>query len=351
MTTTRAYAAQSSTSPLGPHAIERREPGPHDVKIDIEFCGVCHSDLHTARGEWAGTKYPCVPGHEIVGKVVAVGSHVREFKAGDRVGVGCMVDSCGECESCKADLEQYCYKGNIGTYNGADKHLGGYTFGGYSASITVDEGFVLSIPDSLPLDATAPLLCAGITLYSPLKHWHAGPGKRVGIVGLGGLGHMGVKIARALGAHVAVLTTSPDKAKDALRLGAHEVIVSTDKAQMRAAGKTFDLLLNTVSASHDLNAFTRLLKVDGVHVLLGVPPTPYPPLDVGRMIGNRLTVAASTIGGIKETQEMLNFCAEYGIVSDIEMIRMDQINEAYERMLKGDVKYRFVIDMATLEAA
>ena len=351
MTSTRAYASQSATTPLGPHTIERREPGPHDVKIDILFCGVCHSDLHMARGEWHGAKFPCVPGHEIVGTVVAVGSHVREFQPGDRVGVGCMVDSCGECESCKAGNEQYCYAGNTGTYNSHDKHLGGHTFGGYSASITVDEGFVLNIPDNLPLDAAAPLLCAGITLYSPLKHWHAGPGKKVGIIGLGGLGHMGVKIARALGAHVVMLTTSPEKAAAAQKLGAHEVILSTDAAQMKAAEKTFDLLMNTVSASHDLNAYTRLLKVDGAHVLLGIPPTPYPPLDVGRMIGNRLTVAASTIGGIRETQEMLDFCAAHHIVSDIETIRMDQVNDAYERMLKGDVKYRFVIDMATLNGA
>lgn len=351
MTTTRAYAAQSPTTPLAPHGIERREAGPHDVKIDILYCGVCHSDLHTARGEWDGTKYPCVPGHEIVGKVVAIGAHVTKFAPGDRVGVGCMVDSCRECESCKAGNEQYCYAANVGTYNGKDTHLGGHTFGGYSASITVDEDFVLRIPDGLPLDATAPLLCAGITLYSPLMHWHAGPSKRVGIVGLGGLGHMGVKIARALGAHVTMITTSPAKAKDAQKLGAHEVIISTDKAQMKAAEKTFDLLMNTVSATHDFNAISRLLKVDGTHVLLGVPPTDFPPPSVGRMIGNRLTLAGSTIGGIRETQDMLEFCAQHNIVSDIETIRMDQIDDAYERMLRGDVKYRFVIDMATLKAA
>jgi uncharacterized zinc-type alcohol dehydrogenase-like protein len=279
-----AYGAQSPTSPLAGLTIERREPGPTDVKIDIRFCGVCHSDLHTARGEWAGTKYPSVPGHEIVGEVVAVGAEVSRFKLGDLVGVGCMVDSCRECDSCRAGLEQYCYEGNVGTYNGKDRHLGGHTFGGYSQSVVVDQDFVLSIPANLPLDAAAPLLCAGITLYSPLMHWQAGPGKTVGIVGLGGLGHMGVKIARALGAHV----------------------------------------------------------------LLGVPPTPFPPLDVARMIGNRLTVAASTIGGIRETQDMLDFCGRHGIVSDIELIRMDQINHAYERMLKGDIKYRFVIDMATI---
>ncbi|MEO6181429.1 MAG: NAD(P)-dependent alcohol dehydrogenase [Devosia sp.] len=351
MTATRAFAAQSSTSPLAPHTIERREPGAHDVKIDILYCGVCHSDLHTARGEWAGTKYPCVPGHEIVGTVVAVGAHVTKFKIGQRVGVGCMVDSCRECESCKSHLEQYCYEGNIGTYNGKDKHMGGQTLGGYSAGITVDEAFVLNIPDALPLDAAAPLLCAGITLYSPLKHWGAGPGKRVGIIGLGGLGHMGVKIAHALGAHVTMITTSPSKAADAKKLGADDVIISTDTAQMASASKTFDLLMNTVSATHDFNAYMRLLRVDGAQVLLGVPPTDFPPPAVGRMIGNRLTLAASTIGGIEETQEMLDFCAAHNIVSDIEMIRMDEVNGAYERMLKGDVKYRFVIDMATLKAA
>ena len=351
MTATRAFAAQSATAPLAAHIIERREPGPHDVKIDILYCGVCHSDLHTARGEWAGTRYPCVPGHEIVGHVVAVGAHVRRFKPGDRVGVGCMVDSCRECDSCRAGNEQYCANGNTGTYNSRDKHLGGHTFGGYSAAITVDESFVLAIPESLPLDATAPLLCAGITLYSPLRHWGAGTGKKVGIVGLGGLGHMGVKIARAMGAHVVMITSSASKIADAERLGAHEVILSSDPAQMRAAAKSLDLIMNTIAAAHDLNAYTRLLRVDGVQVLLGVPPTPLPPLDVGRMIGNRLTVAASTIGGIRETQEMLDFCGQHGIVSDIETIRMDQINDAYERMLRSDVKYRFVIDMATLKAA
>jgi uncharacterized zinc-type alcohol dehydrogenase-like protein len=351
MTATPAYAAQSATAPLTQFSIDRREPGPHDVKIEILYCGVCHSDLHTARGEWAGTKYPCVPGHEIVGRVTAVGPQVTKVKVGDRVGVGCMVDSCGECESCRAGLEQYCYPGNVGTYNGHDRHSGGHTFGGYSGSITVTEHFVLTIPAALPLDAAAPLLCAGITLYSPLKHWGAGPGKRVGIIGLGGLGHMGVKVARAMGAHVVMSTTSPDKAADAHKLGAHEVILSTDKAQMQAAEKSLDLLMNTVSAAHDYNAYQRLLRVDGAQVLLGVPPTDMPPPAVGRMIGNRLTLAASTIGGIAETQEMLEFCAEHGIVSDIETIRIDQINDAYERMLKGDVKYRFVIDMATLGEA
>lgn len=345
-----AYGAQSATSPLAPLTIDRRQPGPTDVNIEILYCGVCHSDLHTARAEWNGVRFPVVPGHEIVGTVLNVGSSVKKFKPGQRVGVGCMVDSCRECESCKAGLEQYCYAGNIGTYNGTDRHLGGHTLGGYSTSIVVDQDFVLSIADSLPLEATAPLLCAGITLYSPLRHWNAGPEKVVGVVGLGGLGHMGIKLARAMGAHVVMLTTSLEKASDAERLGAHEVILSTDEAAMKAAEKRFDLLLNTVPVAHDLKPLMRLLKVDGVQVLLGIPPTDYPPLDIGRMIGNRLALAASTIGGIAETQEMLDFCAAHGIVSDIELIRMDAINEAYERMLRGDVKYRFVIDMASLAA-
>jgi len=345
-----AYGAQSATTPLARLTIERREPGPHDVRIDIVNCGVCHSDLHTARGEWAGTKYPSVPGHEIVGLVSAVGAQVSKFKVGDRVGVGCMVDSCRECESCREGLEQYCEKGNIGTYNAPDKHLGGHTFGGYSTQIVVDENYVLRLADNLPFDAAAPLLCAGITLWSPLRHWQAGPGKKVGVVGLGGLGHMGVKLARALGARVVMFTTSPGKAADAERLGAHEVVVSTDKAQMAAHRRSFDLIVNTVSATHELDDYMALLKRDGTQVLLGVPPTPYPPINVGRMIGTRLAIAASTIGGIEETQEMLDFCAEHGIVSDIEVIPMAKINEAYERMLKGDVKYRFVIDMATLKA-
>jgi alcohol dehydrogenase (NADP+) len=350
MTTTRAYAVQSATTPFAPFSIERREPGPHDVRIDILFCGVCHSDLHTARGEWAGTKYPCVPGHEITGKVVSVGSSVTRFKIGDRVGVGCMVDSCGECESCKRGLEQYCYAGNTGTYNSPDKHLGGHTLGGYSAAITVDEKFVLSIPDSISLEAAAPLLCAGITLYSPLVHWKAGPGMRVGVVGIGGLGHMGVKIARALGAHVTAITTSPGKAAEASRLGAHEVIVSTDAAQMKAARKSLDLIMNTLGITHDINAYMRLLRVDGTQVIVGAPPTDLPPLADGLMRGNRLTFAASTIGGIRETQEMLEFCAAHNVLPDIEMISMDQIEMAYARMLRSAVKYRFVINMASLKA-
>src|SRR3569833_54338 len=272
MTATRAYAALSATTPLTNFSIDRREQGAKDVKIDIQYCGVCHSDLHTARGEWSGTKYPCVPGHEIVGTVAAVGPGVTKFKVGDRVGVGCMVDSCGECESCKAGLEQYCYPGNVGTYNGHDKHSGGHTFGGYSASITVTENFVLSIPDTLPMNAAAPLLCAGITLYSPLKHWKAGPGKRVGVIGLGGLGHMGVKLARAMGAHVVMITTSPQKAADALKLGAHEVILSTDKAQMKAAEKSLYLRGGAGAAARGGGAGRRRRRGGGARGGGGGPP-------------------------------------------------------------------------------
>lgn len=347
-TQTAAYGAQSATSPLAPLTISRREPGPHDVAIRVTHCGVCHSDLHTVRSEWAGTHYPSVPGHEVVGEVSAVGAHVTKYKVGDRVGVGCMVDSCRTCPSCREGLEQYCEAGNTGTYNAPDKHLGGHTFGGYSAAIVVDENFVLRLPDTLPLDAAAPLLCAGITLWSPLRHWKAGPGKKVGIVGLGGLGHMGVKLARALGAHVVMFTTSPSKAADAAKLGAHDVVISTDKDAMKKHRKSFDLIVNTVSASHDLDIFMALLKRDGAQVLVGAPQYPHEALNVSRMIGNRLTLAASTIGGIAETQEMLDFCGVHNIASEIEVIPMDGINAAYERMLKGDVKYRFVIDMKTL---
>lgn len=350
-TPTAAYGAQSPTSPLAPLTIARRAVGPTDVAIEIVNCGVCHSDLHTVRGEWAGTRYPSVPGHEIVGRVTAVGASVTRHKVGDRVGVGCMVDSCRTCDSCREGLEQYCEAGNIGTYNAPDKHLGGHTFGGYSAAVVVDQDFVLRLPDAIPFDAGAPLLCAGITLWSPLRHWQAGPGKKVGIVGLGGLGHMGVKLARALGAHVVMFTTSPSKAADAEKLGAHEVVISTDAAQMKKHRRSFDLILNTVSAAHDLNIFMALLKRDGAQVLLGLPEHPHEALNVGRMLGNRLTLAASTIGGIAETQEMLDFCAEHGVVSEIETIAMDQIENAYARMLKGDVKYRFVIDMKTMPKA
>ena len=351
--TTPAYAAQSANAPLAPFHIDRRAPGPHDVAIGIAYCGVCHSDLHTARNEWGGTQYPCVPGHEIVGTVTAVGAHVAQFKVGDTVGVGCMVDSCGHCNSCKDGEENYCENGFTGTYNGPTQEDHGNTYGGYSAHIVVSEKFVLHITHKDKLAAVAPLLCAGITTYSPLRHWHTGPGKRVGIVGLGGLGHMGVKLAHAMGAHVVLFTTSPGKVADGLRLGADEVVISKDPAQMQAQRERFDFILDCVSAAHDLNAYLVLLKLDGTLCLVGAPPaaTPHPSPRVPNLYMKRRAIAGSLIGGIRETQEMLDFCAAHGIVCDIEMIRMDQINAAYERMLKSDVKYRFVIDMQTLKDA
>jgi len=345
----RGYAAQSADSALAPFAFERREPGPTDVQIDILYCGVCHSDLHTARSEWGGTRYPCVPGHEIVGRVARVGARVSRFKAGDNVGVGCMVDSCRTCSSCAEGLEQYCENGFTGTYNGPEQGTGGNTYGGYSDRIVVDEKFVLKIcHPAEQLAAVAPLLCAGITTWSPLKQWNAGPGRVVGVVGLGGLGHMGVKLARALGARVVLFTTSPGKAADALRLGAHEVVISTDDKAMAAWRNRFDLILNTVAAPHDLDPFLGMLRRDGTLVLVGAPPSPHRSPGVFSLILKRRRLAGSLIGGIAETQEMLDFCAEHGIVSDIETIPIASINEAYERMLRSDVKYRFVIDMASL---
>ena len=349
MTTTyQAYAAQNATSPLAPFKIQRRALGPQDVQIQILFCGVCHSDLHTARNEWKNTLYPSVPGHEIVGRVIAVGQQVQAFKVGDLAGVGCMVDSCGHCPSCAEGEEQYCDNGFTGTYNGP-VFGGENTHGGYSQGIVVKESFVLRIAHDLKdLAAVAPLLCAGITTYSPLRHWKAGPGKKVGIVGLGGLGHMGVKIAHAMGAHVTLFTTSPGKVADGLRLGADEVCISKDAEQMAARAGQFDFILNTVAASHDLDPFLNLLKRDGTMTLVGAPETPHPSPQVFGLIFKRRQLAGSLIGGIRETQEMLDFCAQHGLVSDIEMIRMEEINAAYERMLKSDVKYRFVIDMASL---
>lgn len=343
----RSYAAESATSELGPLTIQRREPGPHDIAIEILYCGVCHSDLHQARNEWHNTVYPCVPGHEIVGRVTAVGQHVKKFKAGDLAAIGCLVDSCRTCEACQEGLEQYC-PSPVYTYNGPDKHTNGVTYGGYSDSIVVDESYVLSVPTNLDLAAVAPLLCAGITTYSPLRHWKVGPGQKVGVVGIGGLGHMGVKFAAALGAHVVVFTTSASKVEDAKRLGAHEVILSTDKEQMKQHARTFNFLLDTVSAQHDINAYLNLLKLDGNLVLVGAPEHPLP-VGAFSLLTNRRSLAGSGIGGIKETQEMLDFCAEHNIVSDIELINIQQINEAYERLLKSDVKYRFVIDMASLK--
>lgn len=348
MSPAKAYAAHSATSPLKPFSFERRDPTPNDVKIDILFCGVCHSDIHTVRDEWGGTTtFPCVPGHEIVGRVVAVGRDVKKFKEGDLAAVGCMVDSCKTCPSCKENLEQFC-ENVVFTYNSPDKHTGGITYGGYSTGIVVDQDFVLRLSKDVDLASTAPLLCAGITTYSPLRHWKVGQGQKVGVVGLGGLGHMGVKFANAFGAQVTLFTTSPGKAADAKRFGAHEVVVSKDADAMAARAKSFDFILDTVSARHDLDSYLALLKRDGTMTLLGVPPEPVP-LGAFSVIRWRLSLAGSLIGGIAETQEMLDFCAERGITCDIEMIKIDQINEAYERMLKSDVKYRFVIGMASLK--
>lgn len=348
MINTLGYAASSATAPLGPFSFARRDPTADDVQIDVLFCGVCHSDVHTARAEWAGTIFPCVPGHEVVGRVAAVGANVNTFKAGDLVGVGCMVDSCQHCASCADGLEQYCEEGMVGTYNAKDKHTGGHTFGGYSKAIVVDQKFVLRISDKLDPAGAAPLLCAGITTWSPLRHWKVGKGSRVGIVGLGGLGHMGVKLAHALGAHVTLFTTSPNKRDDALALGADEVVISKDPEAMKACANTLDFIIDTVSAPHDLDVYLLMLKRDGAMTLVGAPPTPHPSPTVFNLIMKRRTLAGSLIGGIKETQEMLDFCAEHGIVSEIEVIAMKDINDAYERMLKSDVKYRFVIDLSTL---
>ncbi|MCY7370701.1 MAG: NAD(P)-dependent alcohol dehydrogenase [Polaromonas sp.] len=347
-----AYAAQSATSPLAPFSIDRRSPGPTDVALDILYCGVCHSDLHTARDEWGGTVYPCVPGHEIVGRVTSVGNKVSKFKVGELVGVGCMVDSCQHCKPCADGLEQYCDNGFTGTYNGPEQSGGGNTYGGYANQLVVRESFVLRIAhDEKQLAAVAPLLCAGITTYSPLKQWGVGPGHKVGIVGLGGLGHMGVKIAAAMGAEVVLFTTSAGKRDDALRLGASAVVVSKNADEMAAHAGSFDFILNTVAAPHNLDAFLVLLKLDGTMTRGGAPASPHPSPGVFNLIMKRRRLAGSLIGGIRETQDMLDFCAEHGIVSDIEMIRMDEIEEAYARMLKSDVKYRFVIDMASLKQA
>lgn len=349
MTQTLGYAATSATSPLAPFNFDRRSPDQLDVALDILYCGVCHSDLHTARNEWKNTVYPSVPGHEIVGRVTAVGDLVSKFKVGDIVGVGCMVDSCQHCAPCEDGLEQYCDNGFTGTYNGPEQGTGANTYGGYSSHIVVRESFVLRIShDEADLAAVAPLLCAGITTYSPLRQWKVGPGHKVGIVGLGGLGHMGVKIAAAMGAHVVLFTTSENKREDALRLGAKEVVVSKNPDEMAAHVGSFDFILNTVAAPHDLDAFLVLLKLDGTMTLVGAPASPHPSPGVFNLIMKRRRLAGSLIGGIRETQEMLDFCAEHGLVSDIESIRMDEIEMAYERMLKSDVKYRFVVDMATL---
>jgi len=349
--TAKAYAAQSASSGLAPFTLQRRSPRPQDVEIEILYCGVCHSDLHQVRNQWKEvmpTTYPCVPGHEIVGRVVKAGSAVKKFKEGDIAAVGCMVDSCRVCANCRAGEEQYCEQGLTLTYNGQDKILGGVTYGGYSESIVVDEAYVLRVSNKLDPAGTAPLLCAGITTYSPLRHWKVGKGQKVGIVGLGGLGHMAVKFAHAFGAHVVLFTTSPNKTADALRLGADEVVVSKNEAEMRKHTGSFNFILDAVSAEHDLNAYLQLLKLDGTMTLVGAPEKPAP-IAAFNLIMKRRSLAGSAIGGIRETQEMLDFCSEHGITADVEMIRIQQVNDAYERLLKGDVKYRFVIDNASLQ--
>ncbi|MBZ9631318.1 NAD(P)-dependent alcohol dehydrogenase [Salegentibacter sp. LM13S] len=348
MNEVKAYGAQSSDANLKALNIERREITADDVKIEIEYCGVCHSDIHQVRNDWKNSKYPVVPGHEIIGRVTQIGKNVSNFKEGDLVGVGCMVDSCQECDSCKEDLEQFCEKGATLTYNSKDKHLGGHTFGGYSEQIVVDKEFVLRIPENIDAKATAPLLCAGITTYSPLRHWNVKKGDKVGVIGLGGLGHMGVKFAHAIGAHVVMITTSPSKSEDAKKLGADEVLVSKNEDDMKKQAGSFDFLLNTVPVGHDMNPYIALLKRDATMVLVGAIE-PLDPVHGGGLIGGRKRIAGSVIGGIKETQEMLDFCGEHNIVSDIEMIDIQNINEAYDRVVKSDVKYRFVIDMKSLK--
>lgn len=344
----KAFGTVAADLPLNQMNIQRRKPTPHDVEIEILYCGVCHSDLHTVRNEWHGTVYPVVPGHEIIGKVTKVGNEVTKFKVGEMAAVGCMVDSCRECAHCREGLEQYCTTGNILTYNSPDKHLGIRTFGGYSESIVVDQDFVLHVPGNLNPAAAAPLLCAGITTYSPLRHWNTGPGKKVGIVGIGGLGHMGIKLASAMGAHVVVFTTSQSKMEDAKRLGADETVLSKDPEQMKKHVGTLDFILDTVSAKHDIDEYLKLLRVDSTLTLVGAPENP---LSVAAfsLIPGRKSFSGSTIGGIAETQEMLDFCSKHNITADVEVIKISQVNQAYERLLKNDVHYRFVIDMASLK--
>ena len=352
LTQTSGYAVTGATAPLAPFAFERREVRPHDVKMDILFCGVCHSDLHQAKNEWKNTIYPLVPGHEIVGRVTQVGNEVKSFKQGDLVAVGCLVDSCRTCSSCKDHLEQYCENGMVFTYNGKDKIDGSTTYGGYSTQIVVDEKFVLKIPTGFQekdLAAVAPLLCAGITTYSPLKHWKVGKGTRVGVVGIGGLGHVAIKIAHALGAHVVVFTSSESKIEEAKRLGATDVVISKKEDELKKFTNSLDFIINTVSVPHNLDTYLTLLKRDGTMCLVGAPPHPHPSPNIQNLIFKRRHIAGSLIGGLQETQEMLDFCAQHHIVADIELIPIQKINEAYERMLKSDVKYRFVIDIASLK--
>lgn len=348
MTTTKAYGVTSATSPVAPLTVDRREVGPGDIRLEVLFCGVCHSDLHTARNEWHNTVYPCVPGHEIVGRVTQVGAAVKNFRVGQLAAVGCMVDSCRTCASCRDGEEQFCETGATFTYNSPEKVIGGTTFGGYSESLVTDAAFALHLPENLDPAAAAPLLCAGITTWSPLRRWKVGPGQKVGIIGLGGLGHMGVKFAKALGARVVLFTTSPGKIADGKRLGADEVVVSKNPAEMAAHLNSFDFILDCVSAQHDLNAYLALLKRGGVMALVGVPEHALP-VAAFSLIGGRRQLVGSLIGGIAETREMLEFCGQHGIVSDIELIPVTAINEAYERMLKSDVKYRFVLDIASLK--
>jgi len=347
MTLVKAYAAQAADKPLAPYSFERREPEPDDVEIKILYCGVCHSDIHTARNEWGGTVYPAVPGHEIVGTVTRTGADVTRFKVGQTVGVGCFVDSCMHCSNCERDLEQYCENGNTQTYNAPSQDKKTITKGGYSSHIVVREHFVLNISDKLPLANVAPLLCAGITTYSPMKHWGVKAGDKVAVVGLGGLGHMAVKLAASFGAEVTMLSRSESKKQDAAELGAKHFVLTTDKGQMASVARTFNFIIDTVSADHDYNEYLNLLNSDGVMILLGAPAKPIP-VSAFPLLMERRSLVGSLVGGIKETQEMLDYCAEYNIVSDIELINMDQINEAYERTLAADVKYRFVIDMSTL---
>jgi uncharacterized zinc-type alcohol dehydrogenase-like protein len=349
MITCNGFGAAASDTPLEALSFDRRDVGDDDVRIEILFCGVCHSDLHYARDEWHFTVYPAVPGHEIVGRVAEVGKNVSKFSVGDHVGVGCLVDSCRTCAPCERGLEQYCEAGNTQTYGGMDKVIGGPTFGGYSNAIVVDQAFVLSIPANMDLASAAPLLCAGITLYSPLRHWGAAPGKKVGIVGLGGLGHMGVKFAHAMGAETVLFTTSPSKVADGKRLGADQVVISTDPAAMAEHANSFDFIINTVAATNDLSPIIALLKLEGTLVQLGAPEHPLP-VAVFPLMAKRRSLAGSAIGGLAETQEMLDYCAEHNITADVEVIAIQDINEAFERMVRGDVKYRFTIDMASLAA-
>jgi uncharacterized zinc-type alcohol dehydrogenase-like protein len=346
-TRTPAYAAQSPETPLAPFIIQRREPGPHDVQIEILYCGVCHSDLHMARNEWKQTIYPVVPGHEIVGRVTGVGARVKGFKPGDIAGVGVMVDSCRECKNCRNGLQNYCTVGTVLTYSSHDKRTGEVTQGGYSKRIVVHDEFVFSIPKKLPLANVAPLLCAGITTYSPLRHWKVGKRTRLGVVGLGGLGHMAVKFGASFGAEVTMLSTSPEKEKDARRLGAHKFALTTDRAQVESLKGYFDFILDTVSGKHDYNLYVKMLATDAVMTCVGAPPTPAE-VEIFTLMDGRRSLASSGIGGVPETQEMLNYCAKHGITSDVEVIDISYVNQAYERMLKGDVRYRFVIDMASL---